>query len=287
MSAPEGQNRSRGPQPADIREGSGPRWLTIVKAVWAAAGEDNLGLIASGVAFYGFLAFVPTIAALVFSYGFFARPVQVARHISVVANLLPDEAARVVGAQLRDMVGTTKSQVGLGLFLSFGLALYGLTKGAEATVAALNVVFWAEETRFFFRQTAITLAVAAILVGIFLLAGIAISAFNLLRILLPDLAPGLPSRPADRFLAGDGLDRAPRHRGDLSFRPPCLETWLKPFGLGHRGMDRRDRRMFVLRPEFRPIQCRLRRLGSGRHLPHVALCLGLHHSAGRQVEPRP
>jgi membrane protein len=173
----------------NMRERSDTGWWMIVKAAWAEAGKDNLGLIASGVAFYGFLAFVPTVAAIVFSYGLFREPPQVARDMSVVADLLPHEAAPVIGAQLRDMVGTTRSQVGLGLFLLLGLALYGLMKGAGAMVTALNVVFAVEETRPFFRRSAVTLAVAAITVAIFLLAGVSIAAFNLLGIVLPDLEP--------------------------------------------------------------------------------------------------
>lgn len=211
--------------------GVGQRWWMIGKAVWVEADRDNLGLIASGVAFYGFLAFVPTIAAVIFSYGLFAKPAQVVRDVSVVANLLPHEAATVIGAQLRDMVGTTKSQVGFGLFLLLGLALYGLTKGAGATIMALNVVFAVDETRSLLRRSAVTLAVAATMVGIFLVAGIAISAFNLLHILLPNLSPAFRTALqiclwlATALIVRLGIAAIFRIAPD---RPPRPETWLKP-----------------------------------------------------------
>ncbi len=215
----------------NIRKRSGWRWWMIIDAVRVDASRDNLGLIASGVAFYGFLAFVPMVAALLFSYGLFAKPADVVRDVSVVANLLPHEAATVIGAQLRDMVGTTKSQVGLGLFLLLGLALYGLMKGAGAMVTALNVVFAVEETRSFFRRTVITLAVAAITVGNFLLAGISISAFNLLGIVLPDLDPSFRAALqiglwlATILIVRIGIAAIFRIAPD---RPSCPKTSLKP-----------------------------------------------------------
>src|SRR5829696_9494290 len=62
---------SQADSPADIP----PRgWKQILVATWKDAGEDNLGLVSAGVAFYAFLAFVPLLSAFVLSYGLIAEP---------------------------------------------------------------------------------------------------------------------------------------------------------------------------------------------------------------------
>lgn len=231
MSDHEGRNSPHTLEIAGAEQNSLRKWWAVAKATWAEASHDNLGLIASGVAFYGFLAFVPTLTAVVLSYGFFAEPHQVARHISALAAMMPDEAARIIGTQLSDMVATAKSEVGIGLFLSLGLALYGTMRGAGAVVTALNIVFEVEETRSFIWHTAVSVAVAVGMIGIFLVASVAISAFTLVQSFLPDLGKAfgaalqvgfwLAAAFAVRFAIATIYRYAPS-------RPPCPESWLKP-----------------------------------------------------------
>ena len=40
-------------------------WWKVLKRTWAEAGDDNIGLIAAGTAFYGFAAIVPLLASVV------------------------------------------------------------------------------------------------------------------------------------------------------------------------------------------------------------------------------
>ena len=230
MSIRKGSGLPSGPEKG-LPQSAGRKWWKIAKATWAEAGKDNLGLIASGVAFYGFLAFVPTLSAVVLSYGFFAEPHEVARHISALASIMPDEAARIIGTQLRDMVERAKSEVGIGLFFSLALALYGTMRGAGAIVTALNIVFEVDETRSFIWHTAVAIAVAVGMVGIFLLASIAISAFTLLQSVVPEL--GGASRTAIQI--GFWLAAAFAVRFAISTiyrfapnRPPCPDSWMKP-----------------------------------------------------------
>lgn len=207
------------------------RWWAIASATWNQAGKDNLGLIASGVAFYGFLAFVPTLTAVVLSYGLVAEPHQVARHISGLASIMPDEAAQIIGSQLTDMVETASSEVGLGLLIALALALYGTMRGAGAIVTALNIVFEVEETRSFIWHTLVAVSVAVGLVTLFILASVSISAFALLASMLPEL--GGFSRVALQIgfwlcaAFGVRIAIAAIYRFAPN-RPPCPKSWMKP-----------------------------------------------------------
>lgn len=178
---------------ADDRQAKGPTdvsgsgWWDILKRTWSEAGEENLGLIASGIAFNAFLAFVPLLTAVVLSYGLIASPEQVAQHIAALANAMPQDAAELVGSQLRNMVETAGSTAGFGLLLSLAIALYGAMRGATGLMTALNIVFDVDESRSFLKQTGVALAITLGLVAVFVVASLGISALAVLEDLLPAL----------------------------------------------------------------------------------------------------
>lgn len=49
-------------------------WKAVLRRSWTEAGEDNIGIVAAGVSFYGFLALVPMLGAVVLTYGLVAEP---------------------------------------------------------------------------------------------------------------------------------------------------------------------------------------------------------------------
>ena len=162
-------------------------WLDVLKRTWKEAGEENLEMIAAGVAFYAFLALVPTLAVVVLGYGLVSDPASVAADIARLSTAMPDQAAQIVGEQLENMVETAGSTIGLAMILALVLAFYGATRGANAIIVALNVVFDVEERRGYFRRLAVALAIVAGLVLSFLFASAAISALGFLRRIVPDL----------------------------------------------------------------------------------------------------
>jgi membrane protein len=162
-------------------------WKRILVDTWKDAGEDNLSLVAAGVAFYAFLAFVPLLTALVLSYGLVAEPSSVVRHMQGLTAIMPASAAGIVGDQLKAMTETDEARTGFALLLAMGVAVYGASKGAGAIVTALNIVFEVEEKRGFIRLTLLALAMAAGGVIALFVAVLAISTMNFLETLLPAL----------------------------------------------------------------------------------------------------
>jgi hypothetical protein len=67
-------------------------WLDIARRVKEQIRRDRLSIIAAGVAFYGLLAIFPGLVALVATYGLFADPVQIERHVASLSAILPPEA---------------------------------------------------------------------------------------------------------------------------------------------------------------------------------------------------
>lgn len=63
----------RGSSVAPIPVGA---WRRIAVRAWRKGREDNLNVLAGGVAFYAFLALLPFVVAVATIYGLFAGPEQ-------------------------------------------------------------------------------------------------------------------------------------------------------------------------------------------------------------------
>lgn len=175
-------------RPIDGPEDISPRgWKAILLATWKDAGEDNLTLIAAGVAFYAFLAFVPLLTAFVLSYGLIADPASVVGHMRTLTSMMPHNAASIIGDQLKAMTETSDARTGFALVVAIGIALYGASKGAGAIMTALNITFEVTESRGLVRRTLMALGMTAGAVVVLFLAILAIAALNFLETVVPDL----------------------------------------------------------------------------------------------------
>jgi membrane protein len=164
-------------------------WKDVLVRAYKEASDDNVGLIAAGVAFYAFLAMVPLLGAIVLSYGLVAEPATVMRNIGQLTAVMPADAAKLVGEQLLNVVQTSGSKKGLGLLLALGVALFGARQGAGAIVTALNIAYEEKEKRGFISLNLLALAMTAASVLVAILATVAIGALGHLESLLPGL-PG-------------------------------------------------------------------------------------------------
>ncbi|MGE7205567.1 YhjD/YihY/BrkB family envelope integrity protein [Sphingomonas sp. NPDC019816] len=165
-------------------------WLAILKRTWAETGEDNIGLIAAGIAFYMFAAIVPSLGAVVLSYGLFADAETVRHNVAAIFSAMPREAATVISEQLLSVIDSAKDKQGFGLILALGIAYYGATKGASAITTGLNVAYDVQETRGFVRTTLLSLAIVAGGVLLIVAAALATALLGFLERLIPG-APAL------------------------------------------------------------------------------------------------
>lgn len=167
-------------------------WKRIAIDTWNDAGKDNLSLVAAGVAFYAFLAFVPLLTALVLSYGLFAEPETVVRDIGLLARILPASAASIAGDQLVAMTQGSDTRTGLALVVALAIALYGASKAADSIMTALNIVYGVKECRGFLGRLLTALGMTAGALFLLLLAVATVSALSFLEGLLPGLGGVTP-----------------------------------------------------------------------------------------------
>jgi membrane protein len=197
----EGRGRRAG-SPTEIPP---PGWRDILIRAWRESTADNVGMIAAGVAFYGFLALVPLLGAFILTYGLIADPRTVLANIQSLSRLLPSDAAKLIGEQLLQLTQQSAGKTGLGLVASLVLAIYGAMRGASAIVTALNVAYDEEERRGFIRRNLLALAITIGTVAVSVIGMLAVGALAGLETWMPGAPSALLFAIRLLFWIGAGL----------------------------------------------------------------------------------
>jgi membrane protein len=176
-------------RPNDLNSGANTGRTAVAVRTWKQSSEDNVALVAAGVAFYGFLALVPLLGAIVLTYGIVADPQTVVSNVKSLTSLVPKDAAKLIGDQLMGVVQTSGGKKDLGLLLAIAIALFGARNAAGSVITALNIAYEEEETRGFLRVNLLSLAITVAAVVMAVVALIAISALGYLERWFPQL-PG-------------------------------------------------------------------------------------------------
>jgi membrane protein len=180
-----------GPRGHDARE---PRqipkrgWKKILSRVWTELGDDNISIVAAGVAFYALLAIFPALGAALAIYGFVADPADVSRQLASLGGMIPADARSVLEGQLSELASQPKSTLSIGAVVGILLALWSASSGIKTLMTALNIVYAEREKRAFLRYnlTALVMTLGAILAGLVAIALVAILPPIIEALRLPD-----------------------------------------------------------------------------------------------------
>jgi membrane protein len=137
-------------------------WIVVFQRVRKEAKEDNVGLIAAGVAFWAILSIIPLLVGVMAIAALVAGPARVREQLGPLAGILPKPVARSLTGQLSDAVAAMSGQ-GRTLGLVIGLAgvLWTCSRGVGALISGLHVVIDETETRGVIRRRATAFALAA------------------------------------------------------------------------------------------------------------------------------
>ena len=91
------------------------------------------------IKFYAFLAFIPTLIAVVSVYGLVAKPEDVARQVDKFASALPQEVENFIQFQLKSIVQADNARVSIALVASIAFALWSASGGLAALITGLHV----------------------------------------------------------------------------------------------------------------------------------------------------
>ena len=161
-------------------------WKQVLLRTKQQVKEDNVPLLAAGVAFYAFLALFPTLIAAVTLYGLVADPAQVEEQIATISDTLPQDAASLISTQLRDIASSSSSALGWGLLASLAGALFSASGGVQNLIKAVNIAYDEEETRGFLKLRGLALALT---LGAIVFIVVTIGLITVVPALLDDLGP--------------------------------------------------------------------------------------------------
>jgi len=122
-------------------------WRDVAIRMKDAIRDDHSSLSAAGVAFFGFLALVPGLAAMVSLYGLFSDPEQVKSRAEELFGALPTDARQLLTDQLTRITENSSTSLGLGLLVGLALALWAASSGVAHLVEAINVSYNETEER--------------------------------------------------------------------------------------------------------------------------------------------
>ena len=140
-------------------------WKDILWRAWRETGEDHLGLIAAGVAFYGLLAVFPAIAVGVALAGLVTHPADFVDLLNDLSRFLPHEAARILVGQAREVAGARNGGLGLAALFGLGFAFWSASRGMASLIEGLNVTYDEVEKRGFVRRALTALALTLVLIA--------------------------------------------------------------------------------------------------------------------------
>jgi len=135
----------------DRTNGRWHRLWNAIRQVKTEMTEDNLTLVAAGVAFYAVLALLPALIALVNVYALVVTPEQASEQIQPLLAALPSDAASLLQRQLQKIVQANHGGLTIGLIVSLFATWWAAAGGVSALITGLNIIYEAKESRNFLR----------------------------------------------------------------------------------------------------------------------------------------
>lgn len=127
---------------------AGPTPLEIAKQVPKRIKAHNVVVIAAGIAFYGLLALVPTLIALMSIYALVTDPSEIADQLSSITENMEEDAGKLLRTQVETAVSEAKGSAGTtGLVLGIVLALFSASGALAKLMNTIAMAYAATETR--------------------------------------------------------------------------------------------------------------------------------------------
>ncbi len=139
------------------------------------AREEHISLLAAGLSYYGMLAVVPGLIAVVSIYGLIADAGDVAGVIDKIGSAAPAEVTALLEGQLTDIIDVPAAGLGISAAVSLLVALWAASSGTKALLRGVNAAFGLNEARRGLRLRLVSLGLTAGLVVFVVIAVLAVS----------------------------------------------------------------------------------------------------------------
>ena len=104
----------------------------LLRDLWTLSDEKELDMMAAGIAFYGFLALFPAVAAVIAISGFFADASYIRAELELARDYLPADSYTLISQQVEALLALNNNDLGIATILSLTLALWSARAGVAA-----------------------------------------------------------------------------------------------------------------------------------------------------------
>ena len=160
-----------------------PTWLDrprrVLGAMRVEVRQDNIVLVAAGVAFYAVLAVIPALVIAVSLYGLFTDLDEAERQIEAVLEVLPGSASQIVETQMRSIARTSPASLSIGFVVSLVAFAWTVSNATRAIVRGVKIAYDQEAEQSLLERRDIALgatvvAIVAMLAALALVAAVPI-----------------------------------------------------------------------------------------------------------------
>ncbi|MGI9606434.1 MAG: YhjD/YihY/BrkB family envelope integrity protein, partial [Acidimicrobiales bacterium] len=140
----------------------------LVGRVKRGFSEHTLSLYAAAIAFFAFVALIPTIVATVSVVGLVADTSVLVEETESALSGAPDQTRVFIVEQARSVASSDSSSLGSAVAVSIAAALFSASGAVGQLISALNVIFDHTESRKFLAKRLLALALllgAIVMVG--------------------------------------------------------------------------------------------------------------------------
>ena len=170
---PEGEGR-QAESPTEIPSGG---WKQVALRVKDESKKDNVPLLSAGLAFYGLLAAVPGMVAIISLYGLVSDPKDISKQVNRVLGSAPPSARSLAKEQLMKLTSSSGGGLGIGVVLGILVGLWSASAGMKHLIEAVNSAYDEEESRGY---VALRLRAIALTVGVVAFLAVAVAVITVL-----------------------------------------------------------------------------------------------------------
>lgn len=207
-----------------------PGLKSVLARTYATISDADLSLRCAGVAFFSFLSIFPVLACFVLIYGLVTSRASLEAQLEIAQPLMPASVYTVVQERLVALLSQPEAELGLGLVISFALALWSGSRGTNAFIGVVSSAYLERDRRSFLMSALLSLSVTLGALAFLVLSLFAVAAIPLIVERLPiselaELAAMLlrwPMLAALVWVAIAVLFRIAPHRSSAKWR------WITP-----------------------------------------------------------
>ena len=167
-----------------------PNLIAAALRLYRRTEQAELDLIAAGVAFYGFLAIFPAVAAIIAIWGTVYDPSVIRTQTELLKGFLPPEAFALLLGQVEGLLAVRGPKLGWATLFSTLLALWSARAGVAALIRGLNAIHHLPNRsshRHQLRALLLTLALIGLAISAMVVTVIAPILIELLPLTLDDV----------------------------------------------------------------------------------------------------